>query len=129
MCCRSEHKIFRYKINNKNQFHRSPAQAGCMRQVLRAGALGRPRGIGWRGVGRGDWDGEYMYIHGWFMSMYGKNHYNKKKKISFNTKHQQQSLKTSATKFEDIISTPFIISTKRRSRIKIIIWGIFRRKL
>ena len=22
---------------------------GCMRQVLRAGALGRPRGIGWRG--------------------------------------------------------------------------------
>ena len=22
------------------------------------------------------WDGEYMYIHGWFMSMYGKNLYN-----------------------------------------------------
>lgn len=48
-------------------------------------------------------------------------------KISFNTKHQQQSLKTSATKFEDIISTPFITSTKRRSRIKIITWGIVRR--
>ena len=29
--------------------NRSPAQVGCMRQVLRAGALGRPRGIGWRG--------------------------------------------------------------------------------
>ena len=28
------------------------------------------------GGGRGDWDGEYMYIHGWFMSMYDKNHYN-----------------------------------------------------
>ena len=28
---------------------RSPAQVGCMRQVLEAGALGRPRGIGWRG--------------------------------------------------------------------------------
>ena len=27
-------------------------------------------------TGRGDWDGEYMYIHGWFMSMYDKNHYN-----------------------------------------------------
>ena len=27
----------------------SPAQVGCMRQVLRPGALGRPRGIGWRG--------------------------------------------------------------------------------
>ena len=29
-------------------WNRSPAQVGCMRQVLRAGALGRPRGIGWR---------------------------------------------------------------------------------
>ena len=29
--------------------NRSPAQAGCMRQVLRAGALGRPRGMGWGG--------------------------------------------------------------------------------
>ena len=28
------------------------------------------------GGGRGDRDGEHMYIHGWFMSMYGKNHYN-----------------------------------------------------
>ena len=27
----------------------SPAQAGCMRQVLGAGALGRPRGVRWRG--------------------------------------------------------------------------------
>ena len=25
------------------------SQVGCMRQVLGAGALGRPRGIGWRG--------------------------------------------------------------------------------
>ena len=30
-------------------WNRPPAQAGCMRQVLRPGALGRPRGIGWRG--------------------------------------------------------------------------------
>ena len=27
--------------------NRSQAQVGCMRQVLRAGALGRPRGMGW----------------------------------------------------------------------------------
>ena len=27
-------------------WNRSPAQVGCMRQVLGAGALGRPRGIG-----------------------------------------------------------------------------------
>ena len=32
---------------------RSPAQVGCMRQVLRAGALGRLRGIGWRGRRKG----------------------------------------------------------------------------
>ena len=30
-------------------WNRSPTQVGCMRQVLRPGALGRPRGIGWRG--------------------------------------------------------------------------------
>ena len=30
-------------------WNRSPTQVGCMRQELRAGALGRPRGIGWRG--------------------------------------------------------------------------------
>ena len=30
-------------------WNRSPDQAGCRRQVLRAGALGRPRGMGWRG--------------------------------------------------------------------------------
>ena len=30
-------------------WNRSPAQVGCMRQVLRPSAPGRPRGIGWRG--------------------------------------------------------------------------------
>ena len=30
-------------------WNRSPAQVGCMRQVRGAGALGRPRGMGWRG--------------------------------------------------------------------------------
>ena len=30
-------------------WNRSPAQVGCMRQILGPGALGRPRGIGWRG--------------------------------------------------------------------------------
>ena len=30
-------------------WNRSPAQVGCMRQVLRVGALGRPRGMGWGG--------------------------------------------------------------------------------
>ena len=31
------------------KWNRSPAQVGCMRQVLGPGALGRPRGIRWRG--------------------------------------------------------------------------------
>ena len=33
---------------------------------------------GWDGEGgeRGVQDGEHMYIHGRFMPMYGKNHYN-----------------------------------------------------
>ena len=30
-------------------WNRSPAQVGCMRQMLWPGALGRPRGTGWRG--------------------------------------------------------------------------------
>ena len=34
-------------------WNRSPAQAGCMRQVLGPGALGRPRGMG----GGGRWEG------------------------------------------------------------------------
>ena len=41
---------------------RSPAQVGCMRQVLGPGALGRPRGIGWRG----GWEGEL----GWGIHVY-----------------------------------------------------------
>ena len=32
-----------------------------------------PEGSSGEGGGRGDQDGEYMYIHGWFMSMYDKN--------------------------------------------------------
>ena len=35
-----------------------------------------PEGSGGEGGGRGDQDGEYMSIQGWFMSMYDKNHYN-----------------------------------------------------
>ena len=44
----------------------SPVQVGCMRQVLRPGALGRPRGIGWRGR----WEGGLgwgMYVNPWLI--------------------------------------------------------------
>ena len=47
-------------------WNRSPAQVGCMRQVLRPGALGRPRGIGWRGR----WEGESgwgIHVNPWLV--------------------------------------------------------------
>ena len=34
-----------------------------------------PEGWNGEGGGRGVQDGEHMYTHGWFMSVYGKNHY------------------------------------------------------
>ena len=35
-----------------------------------------PEGWDGEGGGRGVQDGEHMYTHGWFMSMYGKTHHN-----------------------------------------------------
>ena len=35
-----------------------------------------PEGWDAEGGGRGIQDGEHMYTHGWFMWLYGKNHYN-----------------------------------------------------
>ena len=45
---------------------RSPAQVGCMRQVLRAGALGRPRGMGWRGRREGG-SGWGTHVNPWLI--------------------------------------------------------------
>ena len=47
-------------------WNRSPAQAGCMRQVLGPGALGRPRGIGWRGRWEGG-SGWGMHVTPWLI--------------------------------------------------------------
>ena len=47
-------------------WNRSPTQVGCMRQVLRPGALGRPRGSGWRGR----WEGGLgwgVHINPWLI--------------------------------------------------------------
>ena len=52
-------------------------------RVLRAGALGRPWGMGREAVGVVQ-DVGHIYTHGWFMSMYGKNHYNVVKKLASN---------------------------------------------
>ena len=42
-------------------------------RVLRAGAQGWPWGMGCGGRWK---EGEHMCAHGWFMSMFAKNHYN-----------------------------------------------------
>ena len=47
-------------------WNRSPAQAGCMRQVLGPGALGRPRGIGWRGRWEGG-SGWGIHVNLWLI--------------------------------------------------------------
>ena len=45
-------------------------------RVLWVGAWDDPEGWDGEGGGRGVQDREHMYIHGWFMWMYGKNHQN-----------------------------------------------------
>ena len=35
-----------------------------------------PEGWDGEGGGRGVWDGGHMHTHGWFTSVYGKNHHN-----------------------------------------------------
>ena len=47
-------------------WNRSPAQVGCMRQVLRAGTLGRPRGMGWRGRWEGS-SGWETHVNPWLI--------------------------------------------------------------
>ena len=47
-------------------WNRSPAQVGCMRQVLRPGAMGRPRGIGWRGRWEGG-PGWGIHVNPWLI--------------------------------------------------------------
>ena len=43
-----------------------------------------PEGRDGEGSGRGVQDGGHMYTHGWFMSMYGKNHHNIVKLLASN---------------------------------------------
>ena len=47
-------------------WNRSPVQVGCMRQVLRAGALGRPRGMGWGGRWEGG-SGWGTHVNPWLI--------------------------------------------------------------
>ena len=47
-------------------WNRSPAQVGCVRQVLGPGALGRPRGIRWRGRWEGG-SGWGVHVNPWLI--------------------------------------------------------------
>ena len=47
-------------------WNRSPVQVGCVRQVLRAGALGWPRGMGWRGWWEGG-SGWGTHVNPWLI--------------------------------------------------------------
>ena len=49
-----------------SRVNRSPAQVGCMRQVLRGGALGRPRGMGWGGRREGV-SGRGTHVNPWLI--------------------------------------------------------------
>ena len=54
------------------------ASPGSMHETGCSGLVHSDDPEGWdgEGGGRGVQDGEHMYTHGWFISMYGKNHYN-----------------------------------------------------
>ena len=54
------------------------ASSGLMRETGRSGLVhwDDPEGCDEEGGGRGVQDRGHMYTYGWFMSMYGKNHYN-----------------------------------------------------
>jgi len=54
------------------------ANPGSVHETGCSGPLHSDDPEGWdgEGGGRGAQDGEHMYAHGWFMSMYGKTHYN-----------------------------------------------------
>ena len=73
-------------------WNRLPAQVGCMRQAFGPGALGRPRGIGWRGRWEGG-SGWGTHVNPWLI------HFNvwqnplqlKKKKNAFNISFKRRS--------------------------------------
>ena len=61
---REDSNHIRNEINNIKLMPQ--AQVGCMRQVLRPGALGRPRGIRWRGRWEGG-SGWGTHVNPWLI--------------------------------------------------------------
>ena len=61
----SQYIVEKMQVSIKQE-KRSPAHVGCMRQVLRAGALGRPRGMGWGGMWEGG-SGWGIHVNPWLI--------------------------------------------------------------
>ena len=59
-------KVWCYKEQYYQEWNRLPAQVGCMRWVLRTGALGRPKGMGWRGRWEGG-SGWGTHVNPWLI--------------------------------------------------------------
>ena len=74
------------QITSPGWMHETSARAWCT-------------GKTWR-----DRDGEYLYIHDWFMSMYDKNHYNKKKKKKKKQNKKQKKLEASSLYNKEVLS-------------------------
>ena len=82
----NQYNIVKFKKKKRKKhvyyhvWNRSPVQVRCMRQGARGWCSPGMRDAleGWDGEGGGKEgkDGEHMYTHGWFMSMYSKNHHN-----------------------------------------------------
>ena len=53
-------QLFIHKVNMKWDSYLSPYKSLILNRLKTSGVQ----------------DGEHMFTHGWFMSMYGKNHYN-----------------------------------------------------
>ena len=86
-------------------WNRSPAQVGCVRQVLGPGALGRAKGIGWRGRWEGgSWWG--IHVNPWLIHVnvwqkplqYCKVISLQLIKISGKKKKERKEIKSSAVK-------------------------------
>ena len=61
--------ILPYVIDHQSKFD-------AWNRALKASALRQLWRMGWGGRWEGFQHGGHMYTHGWFMSMYGKNHCN-----------------------------------------------------
>ena len=59
-----------------HMWNRWSIQVWYMKQGTQSQCTGMTQGWDGERGGRGVQDGGYMYTDGWFMSMYGKNHYN-----------------------------------------------------